>query len=220
LETAQAEQAASYLAASAVLSQSSSVSNVAPITFDQPAAGEAAISKPSSPWTSYGDGTPPFPGAIWQQQIMFCMTTTGCKAVTYMGWSHPPLQLPDNWEAPQPTADGTASDEQPTDDTGVSANIPSSNADGTNNVSPPSTDAAPVVVEPVDQQPVGLDDPAVVDAQPVSDSSTVTGDNVTDPTSVDNCPPITDASGGTALDAVPVEYQSDDAADEAQPVDA
>jgi hypothetical protein len=214
VETAQAEQAASYLAASAVMSQSSSVANVAPIICDQPAVDDALIIKMSLPWTSYGDGTPPFQGAVWQEQIMFCMTTTGCKAVTYMGWSHPPLQLPDNWEAPQPTADGTASDEQPTDDTGVSANIPSLDPSGTDNGSSSSNDAAPVAVEPVNQQPVGVDDPTAVDPQPVSDSSPVTGDSVTHPTSVDDGPPIPDASGAGAVDAVPVESKSDDSAGE------
>ena len=143
-----------------------------------------------------------------------------CRAITYMGWNHPPLQLPDNLDPSQPKGDGTGSDGQPADDSGVSSDSPSSNTSGTDNASLPSDDANSVVVEPVNQQQVGLDDPTVVDTQPVSDSSPVTGDNVTDPTSVDNCPPITDASDGSELGAVPVEPQSEDAADEATPVDA
>jgi len=224
LETMRAEQAASYLAASAVLSRSSSVVNVAPITFDQPAAGDVeTVIVPAT--TPTGHDATPRPGFEPVEVPMYgmCMMPDGtiqCREVgRYTMWV---MEMQDNDDSPQPTGDGTASNEQPTDESGVSANISSSNADGTNNASPPSTDAAPVVVEPVDQQPVGVDDPAVVDTQPVSDSSPVTGDNVTDPTSIDNCPPITDASGGTTLDAVPVpvEPHSEDAVEEATPVDA
>jgi len=185
-----------------VLSQTSSVSNVAPITLDQPTAGEAEGSQDSD---NGGYPSPGFP--------MNCCPPEG--------WGpYIDLWAGDFSPLPQPTADGTGSDGQPADDSGVSSDIPSSNTSGTDNASLPSDDANSVVVEPVNQQQVGRDDPTVVDTQPVSDSSPVTGDNVTDPTSAENCPPITDASGGTALDAVPFEPQSEDAADEAKPVDA
>lgn len=222
-DATQIEQAAFYLAASAVLSQSASVANVAPVTLDEPAAGDVATAiVPAT--TPTGHDATPRPGFKPVEVPMYgmCMMPDGtiqCREVgRYTMWA---MEIQDNDDSPQPTGDGTASNEQPTDESGVSANVPSSNADGTNDASPQSTDAAPVVAEPVDQQPVGVDDPAVVDTQPVSDSSPVTGDNVTDPTSFDNCPPITDASGGTALDAVPVsvEPHSEDAVEEATPVD-
>jgi len=247
LENAQAEQAASYLAASAVMSQSSSVANVAPVSDVQ--------------------------RLDFSKMPVFTMYQMPDGRIHCMGGSIRPMHREGSVGLPQSTGDGTASHGQSADESGVSADIPASNTSGNNNASPPSndatpavvepvsnlrtpytngehirpaekgycvfpdlqeriviipgldastpsTDAAPVVVEPVDQQPAGVDDPAVVDAQPVSDSSPVTGDNVTDPTSVDNCPPITDASGGTALDAVPFEPQSEDAVEEATPVDA
>jgi hypothetical protein len=213
VDSTQAEQAAFFLAASAVMRQSSSVTNVAPITFDQTATGEvdAAIVPTVTPT---GSDATPRPGFTPVEVSLYgmCMMPDGsiqCREVgRYTMWV---MEMQDKDDSPQPTGDGTASGGQLADDFRGSTDIPSSNADCTNNTSPPSTDAAPVVVEPVDQQPVGVDDPIAVDPQPVSDSSLVTGDNVTDLTSVDNCPPITDASGGAEVDAVPAEPQSDDA---------
>jgi len=221
LETMQAEQAASYLAASAVLSQSSSVVNVAPITFDQPAAGEAERSHDSDSGSFSFSGFPMIcePPEGWGAHIRLCILVVG--------------------DVPQPTDDGTGSDGQQADDSGVSRDVPSvdpispetpseqgNDADAVGAVPseelptggddvaaedfPPVVDdtllaggqvADPVVVEPAIQQTVGSDDPTLVDTQPVSDSSPVNGDDESDQTAVDNIPPITDASGGIAVQA-------------------
>jgi hypothetical protein len=221
-DATQAEQAAFYLAASAVLSQSASVSNVAPITFDQPAAGEidAAIVPTVTPT---GSDATPRPGVKPVEVSLYgmCMMPDGtmqCREVgTYTMWV---MEMPVNVDSPQPTGDGTASGGQPADASRVSADIPFVNTSSTDNASIPSSDATPAVVEPVSEQPVGVDDPMAVDPQPVSDSSPVTGDNVTDPTPVDNGPSITEATGGGEVATMPVEPQSEDAAEEAAPFDA
>ena len=248
LETAQAEQAASYLAASAVLSQSSSVLNVAPITFDQPAAaaGEAAISKPSSPLTSYGDGTPPFPGAVWRIQG-FAMTTTGCKAE--MGWSAP---FEDLYAGDFDTLPSRrVMDGQPADDSGSTADIPSVAPISPETPSEQGNDADAVGAVPSEEQPAGGDDVAAEDFPLVVDDTSVADNEVADPVGEDTGLPdpsdteempwcgndfedlgpiypvgadteFTDAYGSDeiVLDEVPVEPQFEDAADEVAPVDA
>ena len=248
LETAQAEQAASYLAASAVLSQSSSVLNVAPITFDQPAAaaGEAAISKPSSPLTSYGDGTPPFPGAVWRIQG-FAMTTTGCKAE--MGWSAP---FEDLYAGDFDTLPSRrVMDGQPADDSGSTADIPSVAPISPETPSEQGNDADAVGAVPSEEQPAGGDDVAAEDVPLVVDDTSVADNEVADPVGEDTGLPdpsdteemprcgndfedlgpiylvgsdteFADENGSNelAVDEVPAEYQSDDAADEVVPVDA
>jgi hypothetical protein len=199
-DTTQAEQAAFFLAASSLISQSAIVANVAPITFDQPATGEAE-SKMSLPWTSYGDGTPPFPGAVWQEQIMFCMTTTGCKAVTYMGWSPSPLQLSGNWDAHQQTADGKASDEQPTDDSGVSSDVPSVDPVSPETPSEQDNDADAIGAVPFEELLAGADDFAADDFQPVLDDTLVAGDDQVAPVVVQamSQQPVR-SDGSTAVD--------------------
>ncbi len=72
-------------------------------------------------------------------------------------------------------------------------------------------DAAPVVVELVDSQAVGVDGPKAVDPQPVANSSEVTGDDETDPMPVDDFSTLTDASGGAAVDTMMVEPRSNNA---------
>jgi hypothetical protein len=246
MDATQAEQAAFYLAASAVLSQSASVANVAPVTFDQPAAGEAAISKPSSPLTSYGDGTPPFPGAVWRIQG-FAMTTTGCKAE--MGWSAP---FEDLYAGDFDTLPSRrVMNGQPADDSGSTADIPCVDPISPETPSEQGNDVDAVGAVPFEEQIAGADDVAAEDFLPVVDDTPVAGDEVADPVGEDTGLPdashpeemprcgndfedlgpiepvgtdteFTDADGSDeiAVDEVPVEPQFEDTADEVAPVDA
>jgi hypothetical protein len=180
-DATQVEQAAFYLAASAVLSQSTNVANVAPVTLDQPAvaAGEAAISKPSSPLTSYGDGTPPFPGAVWQIKF-FSMTTTGCKAE--WGWdSLETIDLGDLDTLPVLRV----IDKQPADDSGSTPDIPSVEPISPETPSEQSNDADAVGAVPSEEQAAGGDDVAAEDFPPVIDDTLVAGDEVADPVAED-----------------------------------
>lgn len=245
-DATQVEQAAFYLAASAVLSQSASVANVAPVTFDQPAvaAGEAAISKPSSPLTSYGDGTPPFPGAVWQIKF-FSMTTTGCKAE----WGWVSLKTIDLGDL-DTLHSRRVIVKQPADDSD-SAGTPSVDPVSPETPSEQSNDADAVGAVPSEEQPAGGNELATEDFPPVVDDTLVAGDEVADPVGEDTGLPdpsdteemprcgndfedlgpvypvgadteFTDAYGSDeiVLDEVPVEPQFEDAADEVAPVDA
>ena len=231
LETAQAEQAASYLAASAVLSQSSSVANVAPVIFDQPAAGEV---ESKGAWDGSG-----FCGFVG-----YCVVEPIGTPILYW-W----IDIGGD-ETPQPTDDGTGSDGQPADDSG-SADTPSVDPISPETPSEPSNDADPIGAVPSEELPAGGDDVAAEDFPPVVDDTPVAVDEAADPVGEDTGLPdasdtddlpwfgndfedlgpiepvdtdteFMDANGSDeiALDEVPVEYQSDDAADELAPVDA
>ena len=230
LETMQAEQAASYLAASAVLSQSSSVSNVAPITFDQPAAGEEVNdSTPRCYCPTPGDPIPWMPGSFFPMPVE-----------VFLG----------------PADDGTGSDGQPADDSGSTLDVPAVDPISPETPSEPSNDADPVGAVPSEELPAGGDDVAAEDFPPVVDDTLVAGDEVADPVGEDTGLPdpsdteemprcgndfedlgpiypvgadteytdteFTDATGSDeiALDEVQVEPQSEDAVDEAQPFNA
>jgi hypothetical protein len=240
-DATQVEQAAFYLAASAVLSQSTNVANVAPVT----AAGEAAISKPSSPLTSYGDGTPPFPGAVWQIKF-FSMTTTGCKAE--WGWdSLETIDLGDLDTLPS----RRVIVKQSADDSDSIPIFPSVCPVSPETPFEQSNDADAVGAVPDEEQPAGGDDVATEYFPPAVDDTPVASDEVADPVGDDTGMPdpsnteeipmsgndfedlgpiypvgadteFTDADGSDeiAVDEVPVEYQSDDAADEVAAVDA
>ena len=235
LETMQAEQAASYLAASAVLSQSSSVVNVAPITFDQPAAGEAEGSQDSDKGGYPSPGFPMNcdPRLVWDTHSPYCI-------LIYRGSTEP-----------QPADDGTESDGQNTGDTEVTTDVPSVDPVSPETPSEPSNDADPVGAVPSEELPAGGDDVAAEDFPPVVDDTLVAGDEVADPVGEDTGLPdpsdteemprcgndfedlgpiypvgtdteVTDANGSDeiAVDAVPVEPHSEDAVEEATPVDA
>ena len=233
LETAQAEQAAAYLAASAVLSQSSSVANVAPITFDQPAAGEAEGSQDSD------NGGYPSPGLP-----MNCCPPEGWgPSISIWAGDFSPV--------PQPADDGTESDGQNTEDPDFTHDIPSVDPISPEPPSEQGSDADPVGAVPFEEQPAGGDDVAAEDFPLVVDDTSVADNEVADPVGEDTGLPdpsdteempwcgndfedlgpiypvgadtdFTDANGSDeiAVDEVPVEYQSDNAAEEAQPVDA
>jgi len=224
LDATQAEQAASYLAASAVLSQSSSVANVAPITFDQPAAGEVVNdSTPRCYCPTPGDPIPWMPGSFFPMPVEVFLV---------------------------PVDDGTESDGQSADDSS-SPDIPSVDPVSPETPSEQSNDADPVGAVPSEELPTGGDDVVTEDFPPVVDDTLVAGDEVADPVGEDTGLPVpsdteemprcgndfedlgpiypvctdtefTDANGSDeiAVDEVPVEYQSDNAAEEAQPVDA
>jgi hypothetical protein len=225
LETAQAEQAAFYLAASAVVSQSSSVANVAPITFDQPATGNA-------------DGAVVSEGVLGVCRVL-CPETRFLVAsgdwnvagdtVTYETWQC-------TLGAPAP---------------GTNSDVPFFELISPETPSGESNDADAVGAVPSEELPAGGDDVAAEEFPPVVDDTLVAGDEVADPVGEDiglpdpsdteemprcgnnfeDLGPIypvgadtefTDANGSDeiAVDEVPVEPQSEDAADEAAPVDA
>jgi hypothetical protein len=230
LETAQAEQAAFYLAASAVVSQSSSVANVAPITFDQPATGNA-------------DGAVVSEGVLGVCRVL-CPETRFLVAsgdwnvagdtVTYETWQC-------TLGAPAP---------------GTNSDVPFFELISPETPSEQGNDVDAVGAVPFEEQRAGGDDLAAEDFLPVVDDTLVAGDEVAEPVVEDTGVPdasdteelpwcgndfedlgpiypvgtdteytdaeITDAYGSDelAVDEVPVEYQSDDAADEVAPVDA
>ena len=225
LETMQAEQAASYLAASAVLSQSSSVSNVAPITFDQPDTPDA-------------DGAVVSEGVLGVCRVL-CPETRFLVAsgdwnvagdtVTYETW-----QCTLGAHAP-----------------GTNSDVPFLELISPETPSEPSNDADPIGAVPSEELPAGGDDVAAEDFPPVFDDTLVAGDEVADPVGEDTGLPapsdteemprcgndfedlgpiypvgtdteVTDANGSDeiAVDAVPVEPHSEDAVEEATPVDA
>jgi hypothetical protein len=237
LETAQAEQAAAYLAASAVLSQSSSVANVAPITFDQPAAGEV---ESKGAWDGSG-----FCGVGQDGFVGYCVVEPIGTPILYW-W----IDIGGD-ETPQPADDGTESDGQNTEDPDFTPDIPSVDPVSPETPSEPSNDADPVGAVPSEELPAGGDDVAAEDFPPVVDDTLVAGDEVADPVGEDtgipdpsnteemprcgndfeNLGPIypvgedtefTDVTGSDeiALDEVPVEPQFEDAADEVAAVDA
>jgi hypothetical protein len=235
VDTIQAEQAAFYLAASAVLSQSSSVANVAPITFDQPTAGEAEGSQDSDKGGYPSPGFPMNcdPRLVWDTESPYCI-------LIYRGSTEP-----------KPADDGTESDGQNAGDTEVTPDIPSVDPVSPETPSEPSNEADPVGAVPSEELPAGSDDVAAEDFPPVVDDTPVSGDEVADPVAEDTGVPdpsdteemprcgndfedlgpiylvgtdteFTDADGSDeiAVDEVPVEFQSDDAADEVAPVEA
>lgn len=165
LETTQAEQAAFYLAASAVVSQSSSMANVAPITFDQPTAGAAEESHDSESGGFSFPGFPMncFPTEDWEARIHLCILVVS--------------------NAPQST-DGTESDAQNTGDTDVLADIPSGDPVSTETPSEQGdeTDPAdPVGAMPFEEQPADVNEVAPQDFPPVVDDTPVAGDEVAEP---------------------------------------
>lgn len=233
LDTTQAEQAAFFLAASSVISQSARVSNVAPITFDQPAAGEAEKSQDSE---SSGYPSPGFP--------MICEPPEGWGA-------HIRLCILVVSDVPQPADDGTESDGQPAGDSGVSLDAPALDPISPETPSDQGNDVDAVGAVPFEELPAGGDDVAAEDFPPVVDGTPVAGDEVAAPVGEDTGLPdashseemprcgndfedlgpiypvdthteFTDANGSDeiAVDEVPVEYQPDDAEDEVAPVDA
>jgi hypothetical protein len=225
LETTQAEQAAFFLAASAVLSQSSSVSNVAPITFDQPDTADA-------------DGAVVSEGVLGACRLPFPETrflvasgdwNVAGDTVTYETWQ---CTLGAN-------------------DTGTHSDTPSVDPISPETPSEQGHDVDAVGALPTEELPIGGDDVAAEDFPPVVGDASVAGDEVAEPVvedaglpdaadpedlpwvgndfedlgpiePVDADTDFTDENGSNELaeDEVPVEYQSDDATDEAQPVDS
>jgi hypothetical protein len=213
LETTQAEQAALYLAASAVVSQSSSVANVAPITFDPPAAGEAEGDRdwwnPSQEELDELSRSKPGWTAMVVPVFGMCMMPDGtalCRQVgTSLGWS---------WSGNllilgQPTNDGTSSSVQPADDSGSNPDVPSVDTISAEAPSEPGNDVDAVGTVPFEEQPAGGDDVAAEDFLPAVDDTPVAGDEVTS----------TNGSDEIALANVPVNPQYEDAEDEVAPVD-
>lgn len=228
LDTIQAEQAAFYLAASTVLSQASSVANVAPITFDQPAAGEA---ESKEDWDGSG-----FCGYIDYGE-MICVAsgdwTVNGETFHYEIWG--------------PAVGNNA---------GPTTDVPSVDPVSPETPSEPSNDADPVGAVPSEELPAGGDDVAAEDFPPVGDDTPVAVDEAAEPVVEDTGMPndsnseemprwgndfedlgpietvntdaeytdaeSTDSTGSDefSLDEVPVEPQFEDAADEVAPVDA
>jgi hypothetical protein len=224
LETMQAEQAAAYLAASAVLSQSSSVSNVAPITFDQPTAGDAD-------------------GAVVREGVLcFCRVLEPDKMIRLASW---------DWTVDGETIHYEIWGAGDGDDAGPTTDVPSVDPISPETPSEQGNDADAVGAVPSEELPAGGDDVAAEDFPPVVDDTPVAGGEVVEPVVEDTGMPdasdteemprcgndfedlgpvypvgadteFTDADGSDeiAVDEVPVEYQSDDAADEVAAVDA
>jgi len=107
LDATQAEQAASYLAASAVLSQSSSVSNVAPISDVK--------------------------RLDFSELPVFTMYQMPDGRIHCMGGSTRPMHREGSVGLPQSTGDGTASDGKVIGDNGLATDMPSSKSDSTLN---------------------------------------------------------------------------------------
>jgi hypothetical protein len=171
LETAQAEQAASYLAASAVLSQSSSVANVAPITFDQPTAGEV---ESNDAWDGSG-----FCGVGQDGFLGYCGVEP--IGVPILHW----------WvdiggdETPQPADDGTESDGQNREDLDFTPDAPAADPVSPEMPSEKSDDSDAVGTVPFEEQTAGGDDVATEDFPPAVDDTLVAGDEVADPVGED-----------------------------------
>lgn len=237
LETIQAEQAASYLAASAVLSQSTGGANVVPITFDQPAADEV---ESKGAWDGSG-----FCG-VGQDGFLGYFGVEPIGGPILYWW----VDIGGD-ETPQPADDGTDSDGQNTGDTEVTSDIPSTDPVSPETPSEQGNDVVAVGAAPSVEQPAGGDDVATEDFPPVVDDTPVAGDEVAEPVVEDTGMPdpsnteempwcgndfedlgpiypvdagneFTDADGSDeiAVDEVLVEYYSDDAADGVAPVDA
>jgi len=196
------------------------VANVVPITFDQPTAGEAGEADGSQDSDNGGYPSPGFP--------MNCCPPEGWGPYTFL-WAG------DFSPVPQPTDDGTGFDGQPADDSG-SDDIPSVDPISPETPSEPGNDADPVGAVPSEELPAGGDTVATEDFPLVFDDT-----GMPDPSNTEEMPrcgndfedlgpvyPVgadtgfkdADGSDEIAVDEVPVEYQSDDAANEAQPVDA
>ena len=158
LETTQAEQAGLYLAASAVVSQSLSVLNVAPITFDQPAAGEA---EGESDWDGSG-----FCGYIEPGEMI--------------------LEASGEWKLDGETFHyeiwrctfGPY-------DTGPTIDVPSVDPISPETPSEQGYDVDAVGSVPSEEQPAGGDDVATADFLPVVDGTPVAGDEVAEPVVAD-----------------------------------
>ena len=237
LDATQMEQAASYLAASAVVGQSSSVANVAPITFDQPTAGEV---ESNDAWDGSG-----FCGVGQDGFLGYCGVEP--IGVPILHW----------WvdiggdETPQPADDGTESDGQNREDLDFTPDAPAADPVSPEMPSEKSDDSDAVGTVPFEEQTAGGDDVATEDFPPAVDDTLVAGDEVADPVGEDTGLPdpsdteemprcgndcedlgpidpvdtdteCTDTTGSDeiALDEVPFEPQSEGAADEAAPVDA
>ena len=214
LETAQAEQAAFFLAASAVVSQSSSAANVAPLTFEQPATGEADGERdwwnPSQEELDELSRSKPGWTAMVVPVFGICMMPDGtaqCRQVgTSLGWS---------WSGNllilgQPTNDGTSSSVQPADDSGSNPDVPTVDPISPEAPSEPGNDVDALGTVPFEEQPAGGDDVAAEDFLPVVDDTPVAGDEL----------PSTNGSDEIALENVPVDPQYEYAEDEVAPVDA
>ena len=222
LETTHAEQAAFYLAASAVVNQSSSVSNVAPITFDQPAPGDAD-------------------GAVAREGILCVCRVLPPETVIVIASGEWNL----NGETVRYEIWGPAGG----DDAGSTTHIPSVDPSSTEAPSEQGNDADAVGDVPFEELPAGGDDIAAEDFLPVVDDTPMAGDGLAEPVvedtglpdashteempwcgnDVEDLGPIepvntdteftnADGTDKDALEDMPVECQSDDAEDEAAPI--
>jgi hypothetical protein len=225
LETTQAEQAAFFLAASAAVSQSSSVAKVEPVSDVQ--------------WLDFSE------------MPLFTMYQMPDGRIRCIGGSTRPMHREGSVGLPQSTGDGTASVGHAADDSWISAEPPFSNPSSTGTPSEQGDDADAVGAVPFEEQPVGGETVAAEDFPPVVDDTPVAGDEVAEPVVEDTGMPdashteemprcgndfedigpsypmntdavFADADGSDeiALEDMPVECQSDDATDEVAPVDA
>jgi hypothetical protein len=219
LDSTHAEQAAFYLAASAVVSQSSSVANVAPITFDQPAAGDAD-------------------GAVVREGV-FCV----CRVL------EPGKMIrvaSGDWTVDGETVHYEIWGPAGGDDASPTTDVPSVDPISPETPSEQGSDADAVGAVPFEEQLAGGDDVAAEDFPPFVDDTPVVGDEVAEPVVEDTGMPdasnteemprcgndfedlgpiepvnthaeFTDADGSNeiAFEDMPVDYQSDDAEDEA-----
>jgi len=224
-ETTQAEQAAFYLAASAVISQSSSVTNVAPITFYQPNTADAD-------------------GAVVREGVLcFCRVLEPGEMIRVAAWDWAVDGETIHYEIWRCTF--------APHDTGTKSDVPADDPISPEMASEKGNDVDAVGAMPFEEQPAVGDDVAAEDFLPVVDDTPVAGDEVAEPVGKDTEMPdasdtddvpwfgndfedlgpiypvdadaeFTDANSfdEIALEDMPVEYQSDDAADEVAPVDA
>lgn len=192
-DATQVEQAAFYLAASAVLSQSASVANVAPVTLDEPAVaageaeGESDWWNPSQEELDELSRSKPGQTAMVVPIFGFCMMPDGsmqCRQVgTSLGWE---MSIVDMINAQTKFADdGTESDGQNTGDTEVTPDIPSVEPISPETPSEQSNNADAVGAVPDEEQPAGGNELATEDFPPVIDDTLVAGDEVADPVAED-----------------------------------
>lgn len=187
--SSQAEQAAFYLAASAVVSQNTGVANVAPITFDQPATdeaeGESNWWNPSQEELDQLSRSNPGWTAVVMPVFGMVMMPDGsmeCRQVgTSLGW----MWSGDLCTLVQPTDDGTSSSLPTADDSGSSPDIRSVDPVSPETPSGESNDADTVGGVPSKEQPAGGDDVAAEGFPAVVDDTLVAGDEVADPVGED-----------------------------------
>lgn len=174
-DATQIEQAAFYLAASAVLSQSASAANVAPVT----AAG-AVLSQS----TSVANVAPVSNVQLdFSEMPLFTMYqmpdgTIVCRGGYTTVLRHREYGAGDFSPVLQPADDGTESDGQNTGDTELTQDIPSVDPVSPETPSEQSPDADAVGAVPDEEQPDGGDELATEDFPPVADDTTVAGDEV------------------------------------------